>query len=108
MVRPVSIRHSKILAAAYAALGEDQREELRRSHSARINQRARQIIERRQEQDRLARRAQLSAHRAALFAARAFEQICASEPSDIDRQRWREARAVVEDELRKIVDRARR
>ena len=108
MVKAAKIRHSKILAAAHAALGAERQEELRRSHYARVNQRAREIIERRQEQDRLARRAQLSAHRAALFAARAFEQISASEPSDIDRQRWREARAVVEDELRKIVERARR
>ena|SRR5262245_40755349 len=109
MVRPISlrIRHAA-MRNAHAALGAGRQEELRRAHYARVNQRAREIIARRQEEDRLARCARLSAHKAAFFAADAFEKISASANNDIDRQKWREARALVEAELRKIVEKASR
>ena len=107
MVSPISlrIRHAKILADARAALGSERQEELRRSHSAAVNRRAREIVARRQEQDRLQRCARLAAHKAILLAKDAFAKITATASTDIDRDRWLEQQKMVEAALMEIVER---
>jgi len=106
MVSPISlrIRHAKILADARAALGSERQEELRRSHSAAVNRRAREIVARRQEQDRLQRCARLAARKAMLLTKDAFVKISASASNDIDRERWRERQKMVEAALMEIVE----
>jgi hypothetical protein len=107
MVKPISlrIRHAAILRDAHAALARAGREEeLRRSHSAAVNRRAREMVARRQEQDRLRRCAWLAAQKALLTAQRAYNQMCDSCSNEIDRERWRERRALVERELKMITE----
>jgi hypothetical protein len=105
MVRPISlrIRHAKILADARAALGSERQEQLRRSHSDAVNRRAREIVARRQEQDRLRRCARLAARKAILLTKDAFAKIGASTTSDVDQQHWRERQKMVEAALMEIV-----
>jgi hypothetical protein len=109
MVRPVRIRHNEILAAAHAALARGGREaEVRRAHHARVLERARSIVARAKEEDRLRRCARLSAHKALFLIADAFTKVSASTSSEIDRERWRESRELVEAELKKLVERTAR
>jgi hypothetical protein len=108
MIKPIRIRHSEILARAYAALGADQQAELRKAHYARVRQRAREIIERAEAQRRLAAQARLAAHKALLSVADAFTKICDSTTSTVDQERWRESRKLVERELQKILGTRRR
>ena len=108
MVRPIKIRHDEILGRAYAALGPDRASELRKAHFERVRQKAKEIIERAEERDRLARRARLSATRALLSVRDAYEKITASESNDMLRRSWLEGRARVEGELQKILETRRR
>jgi hypothetical protein len=105
-MRPISLklRHSEIMRRAHAALGRERQEELKRSHNARVLERAREIVARRQEQDRLRRCARLSARKAMLLTKDAFVKISASASNDIDRERWRERQKMVEAALMEIVE----
>jgi hypothetical protein len=67
---------------------------------------ARAIVAQAQEQNRLRRCAKLAALKAIAAARDAFGSISASTTSDVDQQRWRERRALVEAELMEIVARA--
>jgi len=106
MVTPISLRlrNAEILAQARAALGRERQEELKRSHNTRVMKRAREIVARRQERDRLQRCARLAAHKAILLAKDAFAKITASASNDIDRERWREQQKMVEAALMEIVE----
>jgi hypothetical protein len=106
-MKPISlrIRNAKILADAHAALARAGRdEEVRQAHNTRVMKRAREIVARRQERDRLQRCARLAAHKAILLAKDAFAKITASVSNDIDRERWREQQKMVEAALMEIVE----
>lgn len=108
-MKPVRIRHAKILAEAHAALARGGREaEAKRAHRERVLEKARGIVARHREEDRLRRCARLSAHKAILLAKDAFAKISASTSSDVDQQHWRERQEIVERELREIVTRTSR
>jgi len=106
MVKPISLRlrNAEILRRAHAALDRGRQQELKQAHNARVLERAREIVARRQEQDRLRRCARLSAHKAILLAKGAFAKITASASNDIDRERWRERQKMVEAALMEIVE----
>ena len=75
MVRPISLRlrHAEILAKARATLIRGGRgDELKRAHTAAVMRKARTIVERRQEQDRLRRIAVLAGQKAVLAVKQAY------------------------------------
>jgi hypothetical protein len=104
MVKPIRLRNAEILAKARATLIRSGRgPELEQARKRAVMERARAIVERRQEQDRLRRIAVLAAQKAVLAVKRAFEaQNKAAEK--FDRERWLGLRDFVVSELERIVE----
>jgi len=105
MVRPISlrIRQDALIAKARAKLGDAQQARIKRSHDAAVMQRAPEIVSEVQEQRRLQRCAQLSAHKALIAAKNAFDQMRDASSNEVDQRRWRERRELVERELVRII-----
>src|SRR5262249_59200124 len=111
MVKPISLRlsNAEIRARAEATLIRAGRaDDLKRAHTARVMREARATVARAQEQARLKRAAALAAHKALLSVKDAFAKIRSSTTSDVDQQRWRERQELVEVELMRIIEGARR
>src|SRR5262245_27890861 len=106
MVKPISLRlrSAEILRRAHAALDRGRQQELKQAHNTRVLERAREIVARRREQDRLRRCARLAARKAMLLTKDAFVKISASASNDIDRERWHERQKMVEAALMEIVE----
>ena len=98
-VRP---RHEAILRQARLAIGTAREAELKQSHDAAVNERARNIVERAKEEKRLRYGAENAARRALLVIEQAYDRIVAAS-DEIDKARWRERQGRVERELRKII-----
>ena len=109
MIRPVRIRHARLLAEAHAALVRGGREaEVTKARNARVLEKARSIVARAREEDRLRRVAKFSALKALDQVRSAFGSMRASTSSEVDRERWRGRQELVERELREIVTRTSR
>jgi hypothetical protein len=107
MVKPISlrIRHAKILAQARATLIRGGRgAELEQAHKRAVMERARAIVTRGKEQNRLKRCAALAANKAIVAVREAYRRQDQVDGSEFERARWSAARELVLDELRKIAE----
>jgi hypothetical protein len=107
MVKPISLRlrHAEILAKARATLIRGGRgDELKRAHAAAVMRQARATVERAKEQKRLKRVAALAAHKAILAVRQTYFQMDKIDATEFERARWYAARALILDELQKIVE----
>jgi hypothetical protein len=111
MVKPISLRlrNAEILAKARATLIKAGRgPELERRHAARVMEEARAIVDRRREQDRLRRVAVLAAQKAILVVNKTYRAQDQIDADETERARWQACRALVLDELNKIITQGRR
>jgi hypothetical protein len=107
MVKPISLRlrQTQALAQAHATLVRAGRgDELKRAHSARVMREARANVARAQEQKRLKRCAALAANKAIAAVREAYWEQDKIDASELERARWYAARALILDELQKIVE----
>jgi hypothetical protein len=107
MVRPISLRlrNAEILAKARSALIRAGRgDELKRAHTAAILRQARVTVTRAKEQKRLKRCAALAANKAIVAVREAYFRQDKIDASEFERARWSAARALILDELQKIVE----
>lgn len=111
MVRPISLRlrNAEILAKARATLIRVGRgPELERQHAAAELRRARATVERRREQDRLRQIAVLQAQKAILAINRVYSAQDQIDADEAERAEWQVGRALILDELNKIITQGRR
>jgi hypothetical protein len=111
MVKPISLRlrNGGILAQARATLIRAGRgEELKQAHAAAVMRQARANVERRQEQDRLRRRAVLAAEKAATLIREVYQRQDQIDGTEYEKARWHAGRALILDELSKIIVQGRR
>jgi len=107
MIKPISLRlrYTQALNQAHAILIKAGRgDELKRAHNARVLREARATVERAKEQRRLKRCAALAAHKAILAVRQAYFQMDKIDATEFERAAWNASRAVVLDELSKIVE----
>src|SRR5262249_38321756 len=107
MVKPISLRlrNAEILAQARATLIKAGRgPELERRHAARVMREARATVARAKEQKRLKAVAALAANKAIVAVRKAYWEQDKVDASEFERAAWNASRAVVLDELSKIVE----
>src|SRR5262245_1559596 len=107
MVKPISLRlrHTQAIDQAYTNLIKAGRgEEVRRLRAARVMREARATVERAKEQKRLKRCAALAANKAIVAVREAYFRQDKVDASEFERAAWNASRAVVLDELSKIVE----
>jgi hypothetical protein len=104
MVKPIRLRNAEIIAQARATLIRAGRgPELEQARKRAVVERARAIVERRQEQDRLRRIAVLAAQKAVLAVKQAYaaqDKVA----DEFERERWLGLRDFVVSELMRIVE----
>ena len=104
MVKPIRLRNAEIIAKARATLIRAGRgPELEQARKRAVVERARAIVERRQEQDRLRRIAVLAAQKAVLAVKQAYaaqDKVA----DEFERERWLGLRDFVVSELMRIVE----
>ena len=106
-MKPISLRlrHAETIAKARAALIRAGRgDELKRAHSRAVMRQARATVARAKEQKRLKAVAALAAHKAIAAVREVYWQQDKVEASELERARWYAARALILDELQKIVE----
>jgi hypothetical protein len=111
MIKPISLRlrYTEAIERARTTLIRAGRgDELKRADSARAMRQARAIVDRRQEQDRLRRVAVLAARKALVAVCRAYSVQEQLDGDEAERARWHAGRAVILDELNKIITQDRR
>jgi hypothetical protein len=105
MVKPIRLRSAEILAQARATLIRGGRgPELEQAHKRAVMERARAILARAEEQNRLKRCAALAAQKAIVAVREAYRRQDQVDGSELERARWFAAQALVLDELTKIVE----
>ena len=107
MVKPISLRlrNAEILAKARATLIRAGRgDELKRAHTAAVMRQARATVARAKEQKRLKAVAELAAQKAIIAVRQAYQARDRIDASEFERAAWNASRAVVLDELSKIVE----
>jgi hypothetical protein len=107
MVRPISLRlrNAEILAKARATLIRAGRgDELKRAHTTAVMRQARATVASAKEQKRLKTVAALAAFKAIAAVREAYGKQDKIEASELERARWYAARALILDELQKIVE----
>jgi hypothetical protein len=107
MVRPISlrIRDARILRDARAALTRAGRgDDLKRAHTAAVMRRARAVVAHAKEQKRLKAVAALAAFKAIAAVREAYCEQDKIDATEFERARWYAARALILDELQKIVE----
>ena len=110
-MKPISLRlrHADALAKARATLIRAGRgPELERHHAAAELQRAHRIVERRRKQDRLRQIAVLQAQKAVVAVNRVYSAQDQLDADESERAEWQAGRALILDELTKIVTQGRR
>ena len=104
MVKPIRLRNAEIIAQARATLIRAGRgPELEQARKRAVVERARAIVERRQEQDRLRRIAVLAAQKAVLAVKQAYaaqDKVA----DEFERERWLGLRDFVVSALMRIVE----
>jgi hypothetical protein len=111
MIRPISLRlrYTEPIERARAILIRAGRgDELKRADSARAMRQARATVERRRKQDRLRQIAVLQAQKAILAINRVYSAQDQLDADEAERARWHAGRALILDELGKIIAQGRR
>jgi hypothetical protein len=111
MIKPISLRlrYTEAIERARTTLIRAGRgDELKRADSARAMRQARATVERRRKQDRLRQIAVLQAQKAILAVNRAYAAQDQLDADEAERARWHAGRAVILDELNKIIAQGRR
>src|SRR5215831_17489210 len=111
MIKPISLRlrYTEPIERARATLIRAGRgDELKSADSARAMRRARATVERRREQDRLRRVAVLAAEKAILAVKRVYSAQDQLDANEAERAHWHAGRALILDELNKIITQGRR
>ena len=111
MIKPISLRlryTEAIERARTSLIRAGLGDELKRADSARAMRQARATVERRREQDRLRRVAVLAAAKAIVAVRQTFRAQDQLDADEAERARWHAGRAVIFDELNKIIAQGRR
>src|SRR5262245_41931474 len=111
MIKPISLRmrYTEAIERARTTLIRAGRgDELKRADSARAMRQARATVERRRKQDRLRQIAVLQAQKAILAVNRAYAAQNQLDADEAERARWQAGRALILDELNKIITQGRR
>src|SRR5262249_35602310 len=112
MIKPISLRlrYTEAIERARTTLIRAGRgDELKRADSARAMRQARATVgRRRREQDRLRRVAVLAAAKAIVAVRQTFRAQDQLDADEAERARWHAGRAVILDELNKIIAQGRR
>ena len=107
MVRPISLslRHARAIDQAETTLiAAGRADDVKRARSTRIMRQARATVERAKEQKRLKAVAELAAQKAIIAVRQAYQAQDRIDASEFERAAWNASRAVVLDELSKIVE----